>query len=251
MLIKYHRWGSFANGEEGYEELDAPVSYRIGLKTWANWVDSTIDPNRTRVFFTTMSPTHQRFVRPYSSLIFHFFINTQIQLLSNLIFNLIHTIFVSNLQECRLGQREWNKMLQRDKTSHEKMALGNWIRFEDDERSEQRSAEDESAGDVHQHNAVIRVQNRCTLINIHRIGRGIVERRTKGGSIAFCRLHTLVFTWCSWYMESNFLCSLVTMIIELRICKSPNELNIPSWFPNLCAIFFFFSFVTNLKQFKS
>uniref|UniRef100_A0A803MK77 Trichome birefringence-like C-terminal domain-containing protein n=1 Tax=Chenopodium quinoa TaxID=63459 RepID=A0A803MK77_CHEQI len=54
------RWGSFANGEEGYEELDAPVAYRIGLKTWANWVDSTIDPNKTRVFFTTMSPTHMR-----------------------------------------------------------------------------------------------------------------------------------------------------------------------------------------------
>ncbi|KAL3536535.1 hypothetical protein ACH5RR_004996 [Cinchona calisaya] len=53
-------WGSFANGEEGFEELDTSVSYRIGLKTWANWVDSTINPNSTRVFFTTMSPTHQR-----------------------------------------------------------------------------------------------------------------------------------------------------------------------------------------------
>ncbi|KAI3473137.1 hypothetical protein Pfo_030429 [Paulownia fortunei] len=53
-------WGSFANGEEGYEELDAPVSYTLGLKTWANWVDSNVNPNRTRVFFTTMSPTHQR-----------------------------------------------------------------------------------------------------------------------------------------------------------------------------------------------
>ncbi|PKI51458.1 hypothetical protein CRG98_028169 [Punica granatum] len=53
-------WGSFANGEEGYEPLDLPVAYRLGLKTWANWVDSNINPNRTRVFFTTMSPTHMR-----------------------------------------------------------------------------------------------------------------------------------------------------------------------------------------------
>ncbi|KAF9596437.1 hypothetical protein IFM89_011266 [Coptis chinensis] len=53
-------WGSFANGEDGYEELDAPIAYRIALKTWANWVDSTIDPNKTRVLFTTMSPTHMR-----------------------------------------------------------------------------------------------------------------------------------------------------------------------------------------------
>ncbi|KAF8402628.1 hypothetical protein HHK36_010717 [Tetracentron sinense] len=53
-------WGSFANGEEGFEELDAPIAYRLGLKTWANWVDSSVDPNKTRVFFTTMSPTHMR-----------------------------------------------------------------------------------------------------------------------------------------------------------------------------------------------
>ncbi|KAL4189733.1 hypothetical protein AMTRI_Chr08g208590 [Amborella trichopoda] len=53
-------WGSFANAEEGYEELDAPIAYRIGLRTWANWVDSTVNPNKTRVFFTTMSPTHMR-----------------------------------------------------------------------------------------------------------------------------------------------------------------------------------------------
>ncbi|KAJ8898994.1 hypothetical protein K2173_008497 [Erythroxylum novogranatense] len=53
-------WGSFANGAEGYEEFDTPVAYRMGLKTWANWVDSNINPNKTRVFFTTMSPTHTR-----------------------------------------------------------------------------------------------------------------------------------------------------------------------------------------------
>ncbi|CAN6724161.1 unnamed protein product [Malus baccata var. baccata] len=53
-------WGSFPNGEEGYEELDAPVAYRMALKTWANWVDLNINPNKTRVFFTTMSPTHMR-----------------------------------------------------------------------------------------------------------------------------------------------------------------------------------------------
>ncbi|PHT36559.1 hypothetical protein CQW23_24259 [Capsicum baccatum] len=29
-------WGEFEKGEEGYEELDIPVSYRLALKTWAN-----------------------------------------------------------------------------------------------------------------------------------------------------------------------------------------------------------------------
>ncbi|XP_052173606.1 protein trichome birefringence-like 3 [Diospyros lotus] len=53
-------WGSFANGEEGSEDLETVVAYKIGLKSWANWVDSNIDPTKTRVFFTTMSPTHAR-----------------------------------------------------------------------------------------------------------------------------------------------------------------------------------------------
>ncbi|KAK8651154.1 hypothetical protein V6N13_140767 [Hibiscus sabdariffa] len=52
--------GSFANGEEDYSELDTPVAYQISLKTWANWIDSTINSNKTRVFFTTMSPIHTR-----------------------------------------------------------------------------------------------------------------------------------------------------------------------------------------------
>ena len=62
------RWGSFANGLEGFEELDAVIAYRLGLKTWANWVDSTVNPNTTRVFFTTMSPTHVRYSRFFPQL---------------------------------------------------------------------------------------------------------------------------------------------------------------------------------------
>uniref|UniRef100_M1BNK7 Trichome birefringence-like C-terminal domain-containing protein n=1 Tax=Solanum tuberosum TaxID=4113 RepID=M1BNK7_SOLTU len=54
------RWGEFENGEEGYEELETAVSYRVALRTWANWIDSTIDPSKTKVFFTTMSPSHQK-----------------------------------------------------------------------------------------------------------------------------------------------------------------------------------------------
>ncbi|KAG6603580.1 Protein trichome birefringence-like 3, partial [Cucurbita argyrosperma subsp. sororia] len=53
-------WGSFKNGEEGYVEFDTPIAYTMGMKTWANWVDSNVNPNMTRVFFTTMSPTHTR-----------------------------------------------------------------------------------------------------------------------------------------------------------------------------------------------
>ncbi|XP_020588108.1 protein trichome birefringence-like 3 [Phalaenopsis equestris] len=53
-------WGSFANGDEGYEELDSVVAFRMALKTWANWIDSNVNRSSTRVFFTTASPTHMR-----------------------------------------------------------------------------------------------------------------------------------------------------------------------------------------------
>ncbi|PKA56200.1 hypothetical protein AXF42_Ash011129 [Apostasia shenzhenica] len=53
-------WGSFGNGEEGYEELEAVVAYRLAMKSWANWVDSNLNQSSTRVFFTTASPTHMR-----------------------------------------------------------------------------------------------------------------------------------------------------------------------------------------------
>ncbi|TVU47438.1 hypothetical protein EJB05_07041 [Eragrostis curvula] len=51
-------WGAFS--DDGYEELDAWVAFRLGLKTWANWVDTHIDPNTTKVFFMSISTTHMR-----------------------------------------------------------------------------------------------------------------------------------------------------------------------------------------------
>ncbi|KZV19614.1 protein trichome birefringence-like 3 [Dorcoceras hygrometricum] len=59
LRIKSLRSSFLNESKEGYEELDALVSYRMGLKTWANWVDSNVNPNRTHIFFTTLSPTPQ------------------------------------------------------------------------------------------------------------------------------------------------------------------------------------------------
>ncbi|KAL0923017.1 hypothetical protein M5K25_007059 [Dendrobium thyrsiflorum] len=53
-------WGSFANGEEGYEELDSIIAFTMALRTWANWIDSNVNRSSTRVLFTTASPTHMR-----------------------------------------------------------------------------------------------------------------------------------------------------------------------------------------------
>ncbi|KAG6735067.1 hypothetical protein I3842_01G302000 [Carya illinoinensis] len=50
--------GSFDEGSTEYDEIDRPTAYGRVLKTWANWVDENIDPNRTTVFFSSMSPLH-------------------------------------------------------------------------------------------------------------------------------------------------------------------------------------------------
>ncbi|KAK9050785.1 hypothetical protein SSX86_030242 [Deinandra increscens subsp. villosa] len=49
---------SFEEGATEYDEVDRPVAYARVLKTWAEWVDKNINPNRTMVFFNSMSPLH-------------------------------------------------------------------------------------------------------------------------------------------------------------------------------------------------
>ncbi|CAK9172119.1 unnamed protein product [Ilex paraguariensis] len=50
--------GSFDHGDTEYDEVDRPVAYGRVLRTWAKWVDKNVDPNRTTVFFVSMSPLH-------------------------------------------------------------------------------------------------------------------------------------------------------------------------------------------------
>ncbi|KAG8644873.1 protein ESKIMO 1 isoform X2 [Manihot esculenta] len=50
--------GSFDEGATEYDEIERPVAYRRVLSTWSKWVDENVDPNRTMVFFSSMSPLH-------------------------------------------------------------------------------------------------------------------------------------------------------------------------------------------------
>ncbi|RYQ83759.1 hypothetical protein Ahy_B10g102581 [Arachis hypogaea] len=52
--------GSFDEGSTEYDEVARPIAYRRVLKTWSKWVEDNIDPNRTKVFFNSMSPLHIR-----------------------------------------------------------------------------------------------------------------------------------------------------------------------------------------------
>ncbi|CAA7028916.1 unnamed protein product [Microthlaspi erraticum] len=42
------------------DEIGIYIGYEQVLRTWANWLDQNIDPNRTSIFFSSMSPTHIR-----------------------------------------------------------------------------------------------------------------------------------------------------------------------------------------------
>ncbi|KAH9620090.1 hypothetical protein KSS87_006803, partial [Heliosperma pusillum] len=50
--------GSFDKGATEYDEVERPEAYRRVMRTWSKWVDENIDPNRTKVYFSSMSPLH-------------------------------------------------------------------------------------------------------------------------------------------------------------------------------------------------
>lgn len=47
-------------GNNAYKDMNPMVAYEKGLLTWANWIDLNLDPRKTRVFFRSMSPRHNR-----------------------------------------------------------------------------------------------------------------------------------------------------------------------------------------------
>lgn len=42
--------------------MSIPTAFRTALETWASWIDTKINPNRTRVFFRTFEPSHWRYL---------------------------------------------------------------------------------------------------------------------------------------------------------------------------------------------
>ncbi|EPS74217.1 hypothetical protein M569_00536, partial [Genlisea aurea] len=50
-------WGYEENGV--CEEVGGREGMKLAMKSWADWVDSRVDPTKKKVFFVTMSPTHQ------------------------------------------------------------------------------------------------------------------------------------------------------------------------------------------------
>ncbi|KAI5331310.1 PREDICTED: trichome birefringence [Prunus dulcis] len=55
---KSQPWDYVRDGTNLYRDMDRLTAFYKGLSTWAKWVDSNVDPSKTRVFFQGISPTH-------------------------------------------------------------------------------------------------------------------------------------------------------------------------------------------------
>ena len=60
IVINLCRWDFIGEGNERYKDMDRLVAYEKALKTWANWVESNVDPSKTKVFFQGVSPDHMK-----------------------------------------------------------------------------------------------------------------------------------------------------------------------------------------------
>ncbi|XP_065861874.1 protein trichome birefringence-like 36 [Euphorbia lathyris] len=57
---QYKSWDYYMEGNSVIKTMNPMIAYEKGLLTWAKWVDSNLDPRRTRVIFRSMSPRHNR-----------------------------------------------------------------------------------------------------------------------------------------------------------------------------------------------
>ncbi|KAK6933879.1 Trichome birefringence-like, N-terminal domain [Dillenia turbinata] len=53
-------WDYIQDGDTILKDMDRMVAFRKGLTTWAKWVDSDIDINKTKVYFQGVNPSHYK-----------------------------------------------------------------------------------------------------------------------------------------------------------------------------------------------
>ncbi|KAL3651325.1 Protein trichome birefringence-like 43 [Castilleja foliolosa] len=51
-------WDWIVYGNTTVKDMDRLAAYELALNTWAKWIDSNVDPNKTQVFFQGVSPDH-------------------------------------------------------------------------------------------------------------------------------------------------------------------------------------------------
>ena len=56
----HDRWDFIQEGKRLRRDMDRLAAYEEALKTWARWVDTNVDPEKTKVFFQGISPDHSK-----------------------------------------------------------------------------------------------------------------------------------------------------------------------------------------------
>ncbi|XP_057534179.1 protein trichome birefringence-like 3 isoform X2 [Amaranthus tricolor] len=60
---QFKKWDLLQYKGQLLEDLPIDKSYEIGMKTWAKWIKQNVDPNKTKVFFRSLSALHSG--KPY------------------------------------------------------------------------------------------------------------------------------------------------------------------------------------------
>ncbi|KAK6943436.1 Trichome birefringence-like, N-terminal domain [Dillenia turbinata] len=54
-------WGSFNSSDAIYKEVEVPRSYEMALQTWSDWLEIHVNRTKTKLYFMSMSPTHETY----------------------------------------------------------------------------------------------------------------------------------------------------------------------------------------------
>ncbi|XP_010272738.1 PREDICTED: protein trichome birefringence-like 41 isoform X2 [Nelumbo nucifera] len=60
-------WDYFQVGNRLLRDMDRLAAFKMGLATWAKWVEANVDPLKTKVLFQGISPAHYKQIRPVES----------------------------------------------------------------------------------------------------------------------------------------------------------------------------------------
>ena len=59
-MLCFDRKGSFEDDEKETMQVPTEDAYRMAMRTMLRWVRKNMDRKKTRVFFSSMSPTHAK-----------------------------------------------------------------------------------------------------------------------------------------------------------------------------------------------
>ncbi|RWV84917.1 hypothetical protein GW17_00053336 [Ensete ventricosum] len=166
---KMRAWNYIERREQLTEEMEPNEAFNRALRTWARWVDHSVDHTKTTVFFRSVSPEHKRCVRrdPHSSPLFYFTSSsstTSTSVEDEILavphnYSLKFSILVSEIHGGVGGE------------NHQ---------------------EDEDAGDVSKHHAAVGVPERCAHRHLHFEAREAPDGGAEAGTGKICRLQPLV-----------------------------------------------------------